>query len=336
MANEPQLVELGFDGALLDLINGERTKAGIKPLNDNDQVDDAADNHALDMAKNMQLSDIGSDGSTLATRAKAAGFASPNVQETIAAGPMDVKEVLAQWLNDPTQKAKILDPTLTEAGLGTVADTNGKLYWSEVFGGPEVAPAPAPAPAPMDPMTPPVAANPDPMTPPADPMTPPVAANPDPMAPPANPMEPAKDPIKNCDDGKKKDGKKNFGENKFFDGKKKFGGNGKKNFGEKKFFDKKDFGKKKMDKDPLGATSVGDPKDFQPSKDPIKGGGKNPMDMKMAFSPKDGKKFGDMKDNPIVGDVKNFQPMNDPMGAPQNPMGTSDMMSAPNNPMVMH
>jgi hypothetical protein len=316
MANEPKLVELGLDGQLLELINAERTKSGIKPLKDSGQRDDAADRHALDMAKNMNLSPTGSDGSTVATRAKEAGFASTNVGEAIAAGPKDVKEVVAQWLNDPTERSKLLNPNFEEAGLGTVADSTGKLFWAEAFGGPEVAPAPAPAPAPMDPMTPPV------------------AANPDPMVPPANPMEPAKDP-KNCVGDKKKDGKKNFGERKNFGNKKKFGQN--KDFGKNKnnFAKNKDFGNKKMGKDILGDTTVGDAKDLQPAKDPVKGGGKNPMDMKMAFAPKDGQKVGDMANNPIMGDVKN-QPMNEPMSAPQNPMGVSDMMSAPQNPMVMH
>ena len=270
MANEPKLVELGFDEQVLDLINQERAKSGTKALNFNEVIDDAADRHALDMAKNNNLSETGSDGSSIASRTKDAGFASPNVGEAIAAGPMDAKQVVAQWLNDNTQRNTLLNPNFTEAALGTVAANDGKLFWAETFGGPAVAPAPAPAPAPADPMTPPVA---------------------------ANPMQPAQDPIK-----------KGGGKNK---------------------------GNKKMGKDPLGSTAVGDAPEFQPSKDPINGG-KNPMDVKMSFSPNDYNQFGDPNNNPIVGDVKNFQPMNDPMSPPQNAMGTSDMMSTPQNAMVMH
>jgi hypothetical protein len=246
MANNPVLTELGIDGQVLDLINAERAKVGVKALNDNGQIDDAADRQALDMAKNMNLSETGSDGSTIASRTKDAGYASTNVDEAIAAGPMDAQEVVAQWLNDPTQKNKLLNPKFEDAALGTVADTNGKLYWAETFGGPEIAPAPAPTPA--------------------NPMTPPVAANPDPM----------------------------------------------------------------------GATTVGNPKDFYPSKNSMSGGSdKYQTGTKMSFAPTN-YKSEDLKNNPLMGDVKNSQQSNDPMGAPQNPMGTSDMMSAPTYHMGMH
>jgi hypothetical protein len=317
MANEPQLVELGFDGAVLELINAERAKVGVKPLNDNGPTDDHADRHALDLAKNMSLSDTGSDGSTVKSRAKDAGYLFGNVGEAIAAGPMDPKAVVAQWMNDPTQRDQLLNPTYTDAGLGTVADTNGKLYWVEGFGGPDVAPAPAPAPAP-EPT--PVAVTPTP-------------APADPMVEPANPMT---EPKKKGGKGKgMKKNKKDFGEKKDFFGKKDF--RDKKDFDDKKIFggDKK-FDGKKMDKDPFGPTSVGDAKDFKPSKDPIGNpGNKNPMDKKICFG-KDMNKFDDKKNDSMIGDVSKSQTGGDQMGAPVNPMVASDMMSAPQNPMAMH
>jgi Cysteine-rich secretory protein family len=184
----PVLTELGFDAEVLDLINQERAKVGANPLNDSDQIDDAADSHALDLANNMTLSDTGSNGSTVNSRAKDSGYLFANVGEAIAAGPMDAKEVVAQWLNDPTQRDQLLNPTFTDAGLGTVADTNGKLYWVEGFGGPD--------PAPADPMTPPA----DPMTPPADPMTPPADPLGDTTVGDATDFQPSEDPVSNPDD----------------------------------------------------------------------------------------------------------------------------------------
>jgi hypothetical protein len=357
MANNPVLTELGFDGEVLDLINQERAKVGAKPLSDSGQIDDAVDRHALDLAKNMNLSDTGSDGSTVNSRAKDSGYLFANVGETISAGPMDAKEVVAQWLNDPTQRDKLLNPTFTDAGLGTVADTNGKLYWVEGFGGPDVAPEPKPEPAP-------VAMNPAP----ADPMMAPA----DPMKEPADPMkEPANKPNKNGGFGDKRKGmkkkdkdlfgdkqefgdkfKKEFGDkfadkkefgDKFkkefgdkFDDKKEFGDKSKKEFGDK-FGGKKEFGMNKKGGDPFGDTTVGDAKDFQPSKDPVGNpGNKNRMGMKMSFGPKDMNKFDDMKNNPMIGDVNKFQASNDPMGPPKNPMGTSDAIGAPTDPMGMN
>jgi Cysteine-rich secretory protein family len=350
----PQLVELGLDQEVLDLINAERIKAGIKPLNDSEPIDDAADRHALDLAKNMNVSETGSDGSTVNSRAKDSGYLFANVGEAIAAGPMDPKAVVSQWLNDPTQRDKLLNPNFTDAGLGIVADTNDKLYWVETFGGPDVAPTPDPAPAPADPITPPVAANPDPMTPPADPMT-----------------EPAKKPKKNGGFGGKQKGMKKkdkdlFGDEKEFGDKfkkefgdkfannKEFGDKFKKEFGDKfadnkefgdkfkkefadKFGGKREFGMNKKGGDLFGDTTVGNAKDFQPSKDPVGNpGNKNRMGMKISFGPKDMNKFDDIKNNSMIGDVNKFQASNDPISPPKNPMGTSDAICAPTNPFGMN
>lgn len=351
MANNPVLTELGFDDEVLNLFNQERAKNGLKPLNDSGQLDDAADRHALDMAKNKNLSDTGSDGSTTQSRAKDSGYGFANNDELIASGPMDPAKFVETLLNDPTQKAKILNPTFQDAALGTVAAEDGTLFWAETIGGPDVAPEPKPAPAP-EPT--PVAMNPapaDPMMAPADPMT-----------------EPAKKPKKNGGFGGKRKGMKKKDQD-LFGNEKEFGDKFKKEFGDKfadkgdkfkkefgdKFADKKEFGDKfkkefadkfggkkefgmnKKGGDPFGDTTVGDAKDFQPSKDPVGNpGNKNGMGIKMSFGPKDMNKFDDMKNNPMIGDVNKFQASNDPMGPPKNPMGTSDAISAPTDPMGMN
>jgi hypothetical protein len=169
----PVLTELGLDLEVLDLINQERAKVGINPLNDNDDIDDAADRQAFDMATNNNFSEIGSDGSTLASRVENTNYPFSNAGEVIAFGPMTPAEVVAQWLNDPTQRNTLLNPTFTDAALGVVANTDGNIYWAETFGGPDVAPAPVVA----DPMT----ATSDPL--PEDPMmaVDPTPASVDPM-----------------------------------------------------------------------------------------------------------------------------------------------------------
>jgi hypothetical protein len=174
----PVLVELGIDQEVLDLINQERAKVGISPLNDNDDIDDAADRQAFDMATNNNFSEIGSDGSTIASRVEDTNYPFSNAGEVIAFGPMTPADVVAQWINDPVQRNTLLDPTFTDAALGSVANSDGIIYWVETFGGPNVTPAPvAPMtatadPLPVDPM---VAVDPTPA--PVDPM---VAVDPTP------------------------------------------------------------------------------------------------------------------------------------------------------------
>jgi hypothetical protein len=192
----PVFQELGFDQELVDLINQERAKVGAIALNQPDRIDDAADAHALDMAQNNNLSLDGSDGSTSSSRIKDTGYLFANVGETIAIGDT-AAEVVETWMNDPTQRSLILNPTFQDTGVGTVLDNNGVLFWSQVFGGPDPAPAPAPdpitgAPDPMAPTVDPI--TPDPITP--DPMAPtvdPIAGTPDPMTPTVEPLMP--DPV---------------------------------------------------------------------------------------------------------------------------------------------
>ncbi|MFM2302815.1 MAG: hypothetical protein RLZZ135_218 [Cyanobacteriota bacterium] len=199
----PVLTELGIDLEVLDLINQERAKVGVPQLTKSETIDDASDRHALDMATNNNFSETGTDGSTVASRIQDAGYPFSNVNEAIAFGPATPADVVAQWINDPTQRNILLDPTFTETALGVVANTDGNIYWAETFGGPDVAPAPVTPmtasadPLPVDPM---VAVDPTPA--PVDPMLavdPMVAVDPI-MTATADPITaPANDPTMNVD-----------------------------------------------------------------------------------------------------------------------------------------
>ena len=190
----PVLTELGIDDEVLDLINQERAKVGATQLTKSETIDDASDRHALDMATNNNFSETGTDGSTVASRVKDTGYPFSNVNEAIAFGPATPADVVAQWLNDPTQRNTLLNATFTQAALGVVANTDGNIYWAETFGGPDVAPMTATADLlPEDPMmaVDPMPATEDPMMA-ADPM---MTATEDPMMA-ADPMMPAtEDPM---------------------------------------------------------------------------------------------------------------------------------------------
>lgn len=173
----PVLTELGFDTQLIDLVNQERAKVGAPPLSAPDRIDDAADAHAVDMATSGNLSLLGSDGSTPNSRIKDTGYPSANVGETIATGD-DAAQVVATWMNDPTQRSLILNPTFQDTGVGTALDNNGTaLFWSEVFGGPDPAPA-APMTAPADPLGVVTVGDPTDLQPSPDPVSNPDALDP--------------------------------------------------------------------------------------------------------------------------------------------------------------
>jgi hypothetical protein len=347
----PVLVELGIDQEVLDLINQERAKVGISPLNDNDDIDDAADRQAFDMATNNNFSEIGSDGSTIASRVEDTNYPFSNAGEVIAFGPMTPADVVAQWINDPVQRNTLLDPTFTDAALGSVANSDGIIYWVETFGGPNVTPAPVapmtatadplpvdpmvavdPTPAPIDPMVavdpimtatedPMVAADPI-MTATADPMVavdPIMTATEDPMVAVDPIMTATEDPMVAVDPIMTATADPMVAVDPM------------------------------MAVDPItapandptmnvditgGVTTVGNPTDLQPSPDPVNNPviDLNPIVMQMASVPQDMK---NCDYSPIYSGhgKRSRHQSHDRMSAPSDPMGSSDMMSAPSRHM---
>ena len=53
--------------------------------------------------------------------------------ENIAKGQKTPEEVMNAWMNSPGHRANILNPDFTKLGLGVAKDSNGTLYWSQMF-----------------------------------------------------------------------------------------------------------------------------------------------------------------------------------------------------------
>jgi len=150
---------------LLRLINAERRHRGIPPLRLSQPLNQAAQQHAEDMAFNDFFSHLGSDGTTLRSRLAAAGYESSEVAENIAAGRASPRETVQQWLNSPGHRANLLNPEFTEVGFGYSNSPLGRFvfYWTQVLGRPAATasqsfsttePAAAPSEAPAKPAKP--------------------------------------------------------------------------------------------------------------------------------------------------------------------------------------
>ena len=53
--------------------------------------------------------------------------------ENIAAGQRSASEVVTGWMNSPGHRANILNANLNVLGVGVEMDSNGRLYWAQVF-----------------------------------------------------------------------------------------------------------------------------------------------------------------------------------------------------------
>jgi uncharacterized protein YkwD len=120
---------------LLELINQERSQAGLTPLTFNDQLTEAAQAHAQAMAQDNFFSQTDPAGLYTTERVATFGYGG-RVEENIAAGRANIRWVLGKWLDSPGYRMNLLDPEFTDVGLGygfnRTSDFNH--YWSIVLG----------------------------------------------------------------------------------------------------------------------------------------------------------------------------------------------------------
>ncbi|TMW56082.1 hypothetical protein Poli38472_008730 [Pythium oligandrum] len=136
---------------MLDAVNAERAKAGLKPYCYNSKLNTAAQKHSEDQARNKKMTHDGSDGADMAKRASREGYKWQGLGENVAAGQQTVADVMKSWMNSPGHKANIMGGS-THFGMGYAKGGNTP-YWTQSFGSGkdekcDSAPAPAPAPAP--------------------------------------------------------------------------------------------------------------------------------------------------------------------------------------------
>ena len=102
----------------------------------NCELEVAARGHSADMANNNFFSHTGSDGSTLGSRATAAGYNWSSLGENIAAGYSSVSSVMQGWIDSDGHCANLMGSSFTELGAARVdnAASTYRSYWTQVFG----------------------------------------------------------------------------------------------------------------------------------------------------------------------------------------------------------
>ncbi|MBW4532315.1 MAG: CAP domain-containing protein [Pleurocapsa minor HA4230-MV1] len=123
-----------FDRQILELVNKERAKVGIDPLQLNEQLDRAADLHAQDQANTDTLSHTGSNGSNFDERILDAGYQYSTIGENVAVGYADAETVVTGWMGSDGHRENILNPAFEELGVGYSVGDNGSAYWTQSFG----------------------------------------------------------------------------------------------------------------------------------------------------------------------------------------------------------
>jgi uncharacterized protein YkwD len=138
-----------FQADMLSAVNAYRRKgatcgangtfAAAPDLAWNAALTQAAAAHSDDMVSHNLFSHTGSDGSTLGTRATAAGYVWSGLGENIAAGQATVTDVVDGWMKSDGHCANLMNASYREIGAACVAgsaSTTYRTYWTQDFGTP--------------------------------------------------------------------------------------------------------------------------------------------------------------------------------------------------------
>jgi uncharacterized protein YkwD len=119
-----------------ELINGYRSRHGLKPLSLNAELTAAAKSHSRDLAKWDRISHFGSDGSNPWDRVKRAGYNPRVAAENVGTGQNSFDEVLKGWEASPGHNKNLLLADADNMGLALVQDpkTEFKTFWTLVLG----------------------------------------------------------------------------------------------------------------------------------------------------------------------------------------------------------
>jgi uncharacterized protein YkwD len=131
---------------VVELVNAARASGrrcgserfAAAPLLDTSRaLDNAATDHARDMARRKFFEHRGSDGSEPRDRVRRAGYLSRLTGENIAYGPESAEEVVAGWLASPGHCENIMEPSFRDIGVGfAISRKRGQIYWVQTFGAP--------------------------------------------------------------------------------------------------------------------------------------------------------------------------------------------------------
>jgi uncharacterized protein YkwD len=128
---------------VMDIINQERAKHSMPPLQANALLMQAAKGHAANMSQTKQFTNE-LDGKRVDKRVADTGYQAQFVDENIAKfGGKDFAfgqkvpylpaETVPFMINHPTQKNRILGQRFTEIGIGITVDADGTTWWNLVF-----------------------------------------------------------------------------------------------------------------------------------------------------------------------------------------------------------
>jgi uncharacterized protein YkwD len=125
-------------GALVDLANEHRSRAGLPPLRANSRLMQAAQTQAEQSASLGKLAHVLPEARypRPEDRLDASGYPWRAFAENIGMGQRSTSEVIEAWMKSPGHRKNMLSASFTEMGTGYATDDKGRAYYVQVFGRP--------------------------------------------------------------------------------------------------------------------------------------------------------------------------------------------------------
>ncbi len=119
-----------FTAQVVQLVNQERAKAGLAPLQVDTRVETAAAVRAQEIERSF--SHTRPDGSSFDSALRQSGASFNGAGENIAYGQRTPEEVMKGWMNSQGHRANILG-NYTSIGVGYHQNSAGTGYWTQLF-----------------------------------------------------------------------------------------------------------------------------------------------------------------------------------------------------------
>ncbi|XOQ48594.1 MAG: SCP domain-containing protein [Eubacteriales bacterium] len=122
-----------FQNQVVQLVNQERAKAGLKALTVNSQLTKTATLKSEDMAKLNYFDHTSPTYGSPFDMMKQFGISYRTAGENIAMGQTSPQQVMQGWMNSPGHRANILNSSFTQIGVGIAKNAKGQYIWTQQF-----------------------------------------------------------------------------------------------------------------------------------------------------------------------------------------------------------
>lgn len=124
-----------LENEVIRLVNAQRAKAGRAALTGNNEISDVARMKSEDFIKNNYFSHNSPTYGSPFDMLRSFGISFNAAGENIASGQRSAAETMQFWMNSSGHRDNILNSAYDQIGVGVARDSNGNLYWTQMFVG---------------------------------------------------------------------------------------------------------------------------------------------------------------------------------------------------------